>query len=157
MDTPGECLDSVRCRTGPVGALTAPQTSPSQRRCGRVLSCKQGHEPHDASEPSKLLTPHPHGKPVRESKAKRVSARYRGAYFWCFLHRHLSTQAHAGHVSHIVLPTLAAAGLEHGAKQLYLVLQCCLHLDSFRPQQQMEVGALQHCRDQTNTFWSVLS
>lgn len=100
MDTPGECLDSVRCRTGPVGALTAPQTSPSQRRCGRVLSCKQGHEPHDASEPSKLLTPHPHGKPVRESKAKRVSARYRGAYFWCFLHRHLSTNRHMQDTSH---------------------------------------------------------
>lgn len=156
MDTPGECLDSVRCRTGPVGALTAPQTSPSQRRCGRVLSCKQGHEPHD--EEFKAADTSSTWQACKRIKSQTSFSQIQRCLFLVlFTQTSQHKQAHAGHVSHIVLPTLAAAGLEHGAKQLYLVLQCCLHLDSFRPQQQMEVGALQHCRDQTNTFWSVLS
>lgn len=98
MDTP-ERLDSVRCRMGPVGALTAPQMSPSQRRCGTVLSCKQGPEPHD--EEFKATDTSSTWQACKRIKSQMSFSQIQGRLLLVlFTQTSQHKRAHAGHVSH---------------------------------------------------------
>lgn len=85
---------------------------------------------------SKLLTPHPQGKSVKKSKAKWISARYRGSGAFYIS---VWTCTCGTRVLHVP-PTLAAAVLKHGAKQLDLVPCCCLQLLLSHPEQWMWAG-----------------